>query len=61
MKILEGRIFLSPLEARLILNVSKSYVYRLISEKRLKATAERPVRIYTESMEAHLRSLEPRT
>lgn len=54
MRILEERIFLTPMEVSLLLGVSRSYVYRLVQERRLDATKVKPVRILTGSFKTYL-------
>jgi len=56
-QMLNERIFVSPWEASQMLGVSKRYVYKLVQERRLHGTVEKPVRITTASMKRHLDNL----
>ncbi len=61
MRILEERIFLTPMEVSLLLGVSRSYVYRLVQEQRLLSTTVKPVRIPTDSFKAYLTEIVPQS
>ena len=56
-QILNERIFVTPFEASKMIGVSRSYVYRLIQDRRLQGTKELPIRITTRSLKDYLREV----